>query len=249
VNETLDQRLRRAVDAFWRTREAQLSKQVKAGRKDAGARGAVTGGAQMAEIEKLVVELLLEAGLDRIQIKTRTALELPGYFRPEKRWDLLVIADRQLVAAIEFKSQVGSFGNNFNNRTEEAIGNAKDLWTAFREGRFGKPSPPAPFLGFFFLLEDCDAVHKPVKNSAPHFGVDPVFDGDGSGVSYAKRYEILLRRLLLERLYTAGCLTLSAKPSDMACATVAHPAEDLSFKRFADALYGHAVSVVRSRSG
>ncbi len=38
-----------------------------------------------------------------------------------KKWDLLVV-EGCLIAAIEFKSQVGSFGNNYNNRTEEALG-------------------------------------------------------------------------------------------------------------------------------
>jgi hypothetical protein len=33
-----------------------------------------------------------------------------------------------LVATVEVKSQVGSFGNNFNNRVEEAIGSATDFW-------------------------------------------------------------------------------------------------------------------------
>ena len=51
---------------------------------------------------------------------------------------MLVIDRDQLIAALEFKSQVGpSFGNNFNNRTEEAIGTAHDLWTAYREGALG----------------------------------------------------------------------------------------------------------------
>ena len=48
-------------------------------------------------------------------------VEIPGWYRPEKKWDLLVVADNKLLAGIEFKSQVGSFGNNYNNRTEEAI--------------------------------------------------------------------------------------------------------------------------------
>ena len=62
----------------------------------------------------------------------------------------------QLGAAIEFKSQVGpSFGNNFNNRSEEAIGSATDVWAAYREGAF-RPSP-RPFLGYLMLLEDCAA--------------------------------------------------------------------------------------------
>lgn len=106
----------------------------------------------MGALEVLVSDILIEAGLDQLHIHTRTALELPGYFRPEKKWDLLVIADGQLVAAMEFKSQVGpSFGNNFNNRTEEAIGSATDVWTAYREGRLG--TGPRPFLGYFFLQE------------------------------------------------------------------------------------------------
>ena len=50
---------------------------------------------------------------------------------------------RQLVAAVELKSQVGpSFGDN---RTEEAIGNAVDVWRAYEAGTFGSVRP---WLGF-----------------------------------------------------------------------------------------------------
>ncbi|MEE4605477.1 MAG: PaeR7I family type II restriction endonuclease, partial [Desulfobacteraceae bacterium] len=78
---------------------------------------------------------------------------MPGYFRPTKLWDLLVMNEGRLVAALEFKSQVGpSFGNNFNNRTEEALGTAHDLWTAYREGAFGEQT--RPFVGWLMLLED-----------------------------------------------------------------------------------------------
>ncbi len=151
----LDQRFQQAVQAFWDARGRQLQKQVEAGKIDAGSRGAVTGGTQMGALEVLLTDVLLEAGLSRSDIRARTALELPGYYRPEKKWDLLVVADSRLLLAVEFKSQVGpSFGNNFNNRTEEAIGNAEDIWTAYREGRFG--NHPPPFLGYFFLLEDSD---------------------------------------------------------------------------------------------
>jgi hypothetical protein len=76
---------------------------------------------------------------------------------------------------MEFKSQAGkSIGNNVNNRAEEAVGSAKDIWTAFREGHFGRCSP-APFLGYFFLLEDRTSVKTPVSNKEPYFPVDPVF--------------------------------------------------------------------------
>jgi len=193
----------------------------------------------MGALEVLVSDILTEAGLDKLHIHTRTALELPGYFRPEKKWDLIVVADGKLVAAMEFKSQVGpSFGNNFNNRTEEAIGSATDIWTAYREGRLG--TGPRPFLGYFFLLEDCDAVKRPVKNAEPYFKVDPAFEK----ASYCKRYELLIRRLIMERLYDAACLTLA---TNLKNTTISHPADDLSFKRFVAALQGAAIAFTRSQ--
>ncbi len=248
MSADFDEKFCAAVKAFWRTRDAQGLKQTAAGRADAGSRGTVTGGAHLQAIEQVVVDILKNAKLNVDEIRTGSKLELPGYYRSEKKWDLLVIADKQLVAAIEFKSQVGSFGNNFNNRAEEAIGNAEDLWTAFREGRFGKPTPVTPFVGFVFLLEDCADVHSPVKNSNRNFAVDPVFSGDdGAGVSYAQRYSLLLERLVLERKYTATCLALSAKPKGKNKVTVAHPNASLSFKRFQAALEGHALTFVKSR--
>lgn len=247
MSEDIDLRLRRAVQSFWETRHLQATKQASKGRVDAGTRGAVTGGAQMGAIEALIVELLCEVGMTRAEIRTRKALELPGYFRPEKKWDVLVIADKTLVAAVEFKSQVGSIGNNFNNRAEESIGNAVDLWTAYREGRFGSPAPAAPFVGFFFLLEDTAAVQRPVRNSEPHYRVDPVFSGGGRGVSYAKRYELLLQRLVAERTYSGACLTLTTGPGIAGAATAVHPNEDLSFKRFVAGLQGHAIGFQKGR--
>ena len=160
---------------------AQRAKQVEGGKIDAGTRGAVTGGTQMGALEVLVSDVLRDAGLDQLHIKTRTALELPGYYRPEKKWDLIVVSDGQLVCAVEFKSRVGpSFGNNANNRAEEAIGSATDFWRAYREGRFG--SSPEPLLGYFFLLEDCRAVASTVRSKELFFKVDPEF----SGASYSK---------------------------------------------------------------
>jgi len=90
------------------------------------------------------VERIATNGLTNADIKiSSSALTLPGFFRPTKRWDILVIHKEALIAAIELKSQAGpSFGNNFNNRVEEAIGTANDFWTAFRDGAFGDRTPP-----------------------------------------------------------------------------------------------------------
>lgn len=188
----IEKRLQGAVQSYWDARAKNKEKQIEGGKIDAGTRGEVTGGSQMGAMEVLVADILCDAGLKKLDIKTRTSLELPGYYRSEKKWDLIVVSEGQLVTAMEFKSQSGpSFGNNFNNRSEEAIGSATDIWVAYRESRFGKT--PAPFLGYFFLLEDCPKVKTPVRNKEPYFKVDPAFDK----ASYSRRYELLCRRLVL----------------------------------------------------
>lgn len=231
----IKKRLQEAVQSFWTGRETQANKQKESGKVDAGLRGAVTGGQHMGALEKLIVDVLIDSGLTDADIKIKSKLEIPGYYRAEKKWDLLVISKGHLVAAIEFKSQAGiSIGNNVNNRSEEAIGTAKDLWTAFRENRFQDSRPP--FVGYFFLLEDFPKVRKPVGNKEPYFPVDPVF----KGASYADRYEILCKRLVLERLYSAVCLTLATRPSPTAPRTrISHPSKDVSFQRFIATLKGH----------
>jgi hypothetical protein len=248
----IDKRLHEAVQSYWDARAKNKEKQVQSGKIDAGTRGEVTGGTQMGALEVLVADILCDAGLKRLDVRTRTALELPGYFRATKKWDLIVISDSQLVLAMEFKSQAGkSIGNNVNNRSEEAVGSAKDIWTAYREGRFGKS--PTPFLGYFFLLEDRDNVKRPVGNKEPYFRVDPEFRGEADhgqkgavrykGVTYSKRYELLCRRLVLERLYSSACFLMATNARET---KITQPAKDLTFQRFAAALRGHAVSFLGS---
>jgi hypothetical protein len=234
-----DRRLRKAVQSYWDARAQNKEKQIQGGKIDAGTRGEVTGGAQMGAMEILVADILCDAGLKKVDIKTRTALELPGYYRAEKKWDLIVVSDGELVTAMEFKSQVGpSFGNNFNNRSEEAIGSATDIWVAYREGRFGKA--PAPFLGYFFLLEDCSKVKTPVRNKEPYFKVDPAFET----ASYSRRYELLCRRLVHERVYSAACLVMATNSPKT---KLTQPAEDLNFRRFEAALRGHVLAFLGTR--
>ncbi|HON47241.1 MAG TPA: PaeR7I family type II restriction endonuclease [Kiritimatiellia bacterium] len=137
-----------AVAHYWNTRIGQHDRQRQAGKADQGARSAVTGGAQMDGFIDLFAELIVQAGIPERFIFRKKAVELPGFFRPTKEWDLLVVRDKTLLVAIEAKSQVGpSFGNNFNNRTEEAMGSALDLWTAYRERAY--LDSPQPFLGYF----------------------------------------------------------------------------------------------------
>ena len=115
----IDARYRDAVQYIWTGRLKQRQKQAEAGKIDAGSRGDVTGGGHMGALELLVKELLIEFGINESDIFTKQKLELPGYYRSTKKWDLLVVSRQQLVMAVEFKSIGGSYGNNLNNRTEE----------------------------------------------------------------------------------------------------------------------------------
>jgi hypothetical protein len=186
----------------------------------------------------LFTEAVTMTGIPDQSVFRKKAVELPGYFRPTKEWDLLVVRDNTLIAAIEVKSQVGpSFGNNFNNRTEEAMGSALDVWTAFRERAF-LDSPP-PFLGYFFMLEDCAASNRPVTVQQHHFQVFPDF----VGASYRRRYELFCRRLVLERHYTASAFITSSQTEGMSGAFDT-PAEDLSVEKFIKVLMAHVGAAV-----
>jgi hypothetical protein len=222
----LDRRLRRAIQRFWATRVSQSEKQGgERGERDRGDRRAVTAGKHLDGFRELVCALLEESGLQRAMIYWRTRTELPGWFRAEKSWDLLVVADGKLVAIVEFKSQVGSFGNNFNNRTEEALGNATDLWAAYAEGAF-RPSE-RPWLGYLMLLEDAPGANSPVGVKGSHFAVFPEFQG----ASYARRYELLLTKLVRSRLYDASCLLMSSRDNGLK-GKYREPNPELSFRNF-----------------
>jgi hypothetical protein len=228
----------KAVAHYWQTRSAQRKKQEQTGKADQGLRSAVTGGAQMDGFIDLFTELITQAGISHQYIYRKKAVELPGFFRPTKEWDLLVVRDRTLIAAIEAKSQVGpSFGNNFNNRTEEAMGSALDLWTAFREQAY--LASPQPFLGYFFMLEDCEASNRPVNVQESHFKVFPEF----VGASYMRRYELFCRKLVLERHYTAAAF-ITSSGQDGLNGVFKTPADDLSIERFAKILVAHVASFV-----
>lgn len=177
-----EQLLRDAVAHYWKTLREQTERQAKKkaqqqGTVDRGRRGGVTGGKQMDKFCELVNKLLISNGMPEAWVYVRADLELPGYFRATKQWDMLIVHETRLVAAIEFKSQRGpSFGNNLNNRAEEALGSAKDLQVAHREGAFGR-TQPRPWLGWVTLLEDCAKSTTPVEVQEPHFPVFKEFMG------------------------------------------------------------------------
>ncbi|HVU65022.1 MAG TPA: PaeR7I family type II restriction endonuclease [Phycisphaerales bacterium] len=236
----LDKRVAEAVRFFWSTRTSQNDKQGSGGQRDAGARSAVTGGKQLDGFVSLVRDVLVHAGCPAGSLFFDKRVELPGWFRAEKKWDLIVVHNTHLVAAVEFKSQIGpSFGNNFNNRSEEALGSATDIWAAYREGAF-KPSP-RPWLGYLMLLEDCDASQSAVKVSQPHFKVFPEFQN----ASYMRRYGILIQKLQRDRLYDGACFLVSGS-KDGPQGKYREPDPELRFELFVRGIAAHVAAACKS---
>lgn len=223
-----------AVKLFWNTRNKQKTDQESKDIKDTGNRSAVTGGKQLDGFLELLTTVAIDVGIpkDCIYLKGN---HIPGFFRPTKDWDLLIISpNKKLISVIELKSQVGSFGNNFNNRTEESLGSAVDLWTAFREKAY--PNQTAPWLGYLMLVEKSEKSTKPVRVSEPHFKVFKEFVGG----SYIDRYKILCERLMLERHYNQCCLIWSTNDS-----SYGEISNETSIESFLHSYIGHLIGQLK----
>jgi len=232
--DALSQLMPDAVRQFWALRDVAVNTQRMRGNLDQGNRSGVTAGKNLDGFVSMVRQLVLDNGVqdDEIFTNGRVNLTVPGYYRPTKSLDLLVIVRGKLLAAIEFKSQVGpSFGNNFNNRVEEALGNATDFQTAYREGGFGESS--RPFLGYVFVLDESPKSTCPVRFNSPHFKALDGFEN----TSYAQRYEILCRKLVYENLYDGAALILTSR-QDIQTGQYRSLSEVTGIRRFAATLAG-----------
>ena len=230
-----------ALQHYSATLTAQGLRQSDGTIRDSGRRSEVTGGKQMDGFVKVFHHALLRLGAPEtsVLIKPRGKLHLPGYFRATKMWDLLVVHRGQLLAVLEAKSIASSFGNNMNNRAEEAIGSGKDFEVAFREQAFR--SPTVPWAGYFFLLPENADTARPVSVAEPHFPVLPEFKGS----SYARRAEELCQRLVREKLYHCACLVL-ARDFGTAQTTPHYPRPELSFEPFLRSLLAHCYAGLRA---
>lgn len=198
-----------AIRRFWSTRKSALAQNKQGSKKDAGTRGGATAGKNLDGFSALICKVLRNAAVGKIEIhETKKLVTLPGYFRPTKQWDIVAMRGSHMLAAIELKSLGGpSFGNNANNRCEEAIGSALDFRTVQREGGFGKGANP--FLGYLILVHDEHESSKPPARqpASVHFECDPEFEK----ASYQRRMAILCERMIQENLYDQA--TAIASPS------------------------------------
>lgn len=252
-----------AVRHWWVSKKKN---RTDAGAAQAGTRGSNLRGDTMDGFRSEIRANLIAAGVSGDDIFWGSQLSaLPSYFRASKNWDLVVCKNSiykrfamessrsapspQLIAAIEFKSQEGSIGNNQNNRMEESIGNATDFWAAYESGSLGALQP-RPWLGYLFVgcYEDED-IHRGIKIKQPHFLTDPAFDGKNPndrlsqntyvGPSYAERYRIFLDRMIAKKLYDAGCFIATNEAIQDAEVNHRCVFPDLSGQRFMDLLLRH----------
>jgi type II restriction enzyme len=223
-----------AVRDFWGVRTSQTAKQVQSGKLDAGTRNAVTGGKHLDAIAQLIGRVMVDAGLEAPR-----PLVLPGYYRRSKNWDIVARYKGTVGAVVELKSQVGSIGNNANNRIEEMIGQSVDLWKAAREDLLGATPP---WFGYVMLVEDSDVSTRkaPIPKTAPHFPPDRIF----AQTSYLERYVIALDRLRIERDMDQVCLVAS-KPDG----TLSYPNPTMTFQTFAATIHARGLQLRTQLSG
>lgn len=242
---------------------AQAIKGIRAGKSMDGFRKTITD------------ELVRRAGVKREDIYphlddegnavqgVEAATELPSYFRASKKWDLLVCKNSlykrgatsrdepRLIAAIEFKSQFASIGNNQNNRVEEAVGSAADFWASQEKANLGCLAP-RPWLGYLFIgMYESEHLDKPVRVHQPHFHADPAFvcgpeKRQGKtrviGWSYARRYHIMMDRLLGRQLYDRACLLTTYDGISRDKLPYVCPFADYSGTSFVDGLVRHVAA-------
>ncbi|WP_432948271.1 PaeR7I family type II restriction endonuclease [Kribbella sp. CA-253562] len=221
-----------AVSLFWTKRSDQAAKLADGGLAGGAARAA----GHMNGIRDLVSTIFTDAGMPADSIVYEPFL--PGFYRARKRWDMAVRYKGALVAALEFKSQVGSVGKNINNRFEEALGSGTDTWAA--QSKFEAYGDVPPWLGYVFVLREDEETEQPNRPITALFPADPAF----KGMSYNQRYQEMLRRFMGDNIYQAGWF-ITTKTDDAGRVSYTEPLATATGKAFRVAVEGR-VNYVRS---
>ena len=226
-----------AIREFWTVKKAQQTASDAAGRLPGGTSGAVRAGKHMAPFEHLLRTVVLNTGITPDPSPSNTVY-LPGFYRESKSWDVVLQYKGHALAIVEAKSQGSSLANNFNNRVEEAIGQAADVWKSHERGLL--ISGVRPWIGYLMIVEETPKTIEPKylmggKIVPAGMEVDPTFDG----MSYAERYALAFKRLDQERMLDATCVAITSGPD-----SYSYPNDWLSFNGFAAQLWGRCQQVL-----
>lgn len=237
-----ENRVAEAVKSFWIVRD----------------REGVRSGKTLDAFVGLLTWIVHTHGLQDAIVLTGRKAQIPGFFRPTKSWDVLIMNHGTLIAAIELKSIADSFGKNANNRNEEALGSGVDIKEAFEEDAF--EGLTRLFTGYLILVEDCQETRASVQiqmkqfRAMEEFMLNPetreevyVRNAEGEfpaidGVSYMNRFDILCRRLMQKNLYTAASVIKTPR-SAIADGEYSAVTRETSIKAFLASLASHTETI------
>ena len=93
---------------FWSSRQRALEDKIRKGSVDQGNRGGATAGKNLDGFAALIASEVKKMALRGLEIHLfKQLVVLPGYFRPAKQWDVVIVFKGKLLAAIELKSLGG----------------------------------------------------------------------------------------------------------------------------------------------
>jgi hypothetical protein len=202
-----------AIKNFWRIREEKSTQ----------------SGKTLDSFINILECVVRDNGLPDAEVLKGNKAVVPGYYRPRKGWDFVVINEGKLIAIIELKSIASSFGNNTNNRCEEAIGSSYDLQKALNEKVI--PYEVKVFKGYLILIEDCPSTNRDVNihnmryfKPMSDFLIEPekldeiyIKNKNGEypyqvpGISYIQRLNFMCNRFMHESIYSAASIITSPR--------------------------------------
>ena len=177
--------MRIGIQQFWDARHEARNRQRGGNEPDRGNRRSVTSGTHLdGVLDALIAMIAADGVVDEAQvIRRRRVAVLPGYYLPEKEWDLILPVGR----------------SPRSSRRAQSAGRAV-VRQQFQQPRRGRSAPQktcgpltarrvrrsaCAWLGYLFILEDHPASTRPVQVREPLYSVFPEF----ANTSYAQRYE------------------------------------------------------------
>jgi len=188
-----DARIMASIRLWIDAKETQAQKSRDSGRAQAGTRSEVTGGLHLRGINQLIVDEIRATGATDLELRFDRQAVLPGWYRPSKAWDLLVLQHGRPILVVEYKSMAGSVSNNLNNRADEVLGIAEDARQAEKHGIL----PANLRRAYIYVIEVTPSVRRPVSTGRPVGDPDIIFHG----ASYLDRVAIMCERMRESGLY------------------------------------------------
>ena len=174
-------------------------------------------GKSLAKVEQTIIDYIKQKCDDDPDIKYYTGRKasLPGHFRSNKDWDIVIKQYGELKCAIELKSMLSSFGNNFNNRLEECLGCGYDLKKSYESYK-----KEYPMICYLIFIPDNKESRK--------------LRSDGE--SYITKFKELCQKVVQDNLYRQA-LVVTYTVDDTHDSTITFDSQNI--KSFLDNIIGY----------